>query len=221
MSTQAQRDEMLGVARRVISWRRVFVSLVLGAVAGFAVAVLVSPELSILAGWSVAAAVLLFWVWRVSWPMDDQGTKRLAEQEGRTHALDTAVLIAAVASLVAVAVALARSSSQDPLAVATVMLGLLVVVLSWALTNTVFALKYARLYYSGGDGGIDFKHDASPAYSDFAYMAFTVGMTAQVSDTEPESTEIRKVVLGHSLLSFMFGTVLLAVAVNLVANLAQ
>jgi uncharacterized membrane protein len=51
------------------------------------------------------------------------------------------------------------------------------VILSWALVNTVFALKYARRYYSGGDGGIEFGQEDPPAYSDFAYVAFTVGMS--------------------------------------------
>jgi uncharacterized membrane protein len=87
--------------------------------------------------------------------------------------------------------------------------------------NTVFALKYARLYYSGGDGGIDFKETGRPAYSDFAYLAFTVGMTFGVTDTEPTSREIRKIALGHALLSYLFGTVVVAVAVNLVTNLGQ
>src|SRR4029450_10000644 len=141
--------------------------------------------------------------------------------------------------------------------VAAVLSGALVVLLSWALVNTVFALKYARLYYSGGDGGIDFgqreppaysdfaygpltplfPHKSArlscsggaggidfgqrepPAYSDFAYVAFTVGMSFAVPDTQLAQTSIRKVALGHALLSFLFGTIVIAVAVNLVTNL--
>ena len=57
------------------------------------------------------------------------------------------------------------------------------VILSWALVNTVFALKYARLYYVDEDGGLDFKNDQPPAYSDFAYVAFTVGMTFATPET--------------------------------------
>jgi uncharacterized membrane protein len=87
--------------------------------------------------------------------------------------------------------------------------------------NTVFALKYARGYYSGGDGGIDFGQDRPPAYSDFAYVAFTVGMSFAVPDTQVADTSIRKVALGHALLSYLFGTVVIAVAVNLVTNLGQ
>jgi uncharacterized membrane protein len=65
--------------------------------------------------------------------------------------------------------------------VATVVLDVLVVTLSWALTSTVFALKYARLYYAGGDGGIDVHQDQPPAYSDFAYLSFAIGMGLSVA----------------------------------------
>ena len=92
-------------------------------------------------------------MWRISWPQDDKGTKRLAEEESQSRSTDTGVLVAAVASLGAVALALIRSSSnQDPVAVVLVILSVVAAVLSWALVNTVFALKYARLYYVDEDG---------------------------------------------------------------------
>jgi uncharacterized membrane protein len=144
---------------------------------GPVVALLGLPGLFRLVGWTIAASVALVWVWRTSWPQDPQGTKRLAEEESQSRSTDTAVLIAAVASLGAVAEALVRSSSnQDPVAITLVILSIVAAILSWALVNTVFALKYARLYYVDEDGGIDFRQDQPPTYSDFAYMAFLVGM---------------------------------------------
>jgi uncharacterized membrane protein len=222
VSTTVDR-EAVGRAgqRRIISWRRLLLCLSGGVVAAAVVIAAGVPELSVLAGWTVAGAGVLVWVWRVSWPQDHGGTKRLAEEEGSTHATDMVVLVAAVASLAAVVVALARSGDGDTVGITSVVLGVLAVILSWALVNTVFALKYARLYYSGGDGGIDFHQDQPPAYSDFAYLAFTVGMSFAVSDTEPAGTEIRKTALVHALLSYLFGTVVIAVAVNLVTNLGQ
>jgi uncharacterized membrane protein len=202
----------------VARWRE---SLAVGIVAAVLVAASGAPEVAVLVGWIVAAAGLLVQVWRVSWPADHDETKRLAEEEGQTYATDTAVLIAAVASLAAVVEALTRSGSRDVIGIASVVLGVVVVILSWALVNTVFALKYARMYYSGGDGGIDFKQEQAPAYSDFAYLAFTVGMSYAVSESEPTSTVIRNTALGHALLSYLFGTVVIAVAINLVTNLGQ
>jgi uncharacterized membrane protein len=207
---------------RILSVRRAVTSLGIGVFVGALAATFGAPELFLLASWTVATSVVVAWVWRISWPLGPEGTERLAEEENRSHSTDTGVLIAAVASLGAVVSALIRSSShQDAVAVALVILSVLTVILSWALVNTVFALKYARLYHLDENGGIDFKQDQPPAYSDFAYMAFTIGMSYAVSENEPTSTRIRKSALGHALLSYMFGTGILAVAINLVTNRGQ
>jgi len=100
-------------------------------------------------------------------------------------------------------------------------LGLVSVVLSWALVHTVFTLRYAHLYYTGQVGGIDFNQPALPAYVDFAYLAFTIGMTFQVSDTSLQSGVIRRTALRHALLSYLFGTGILATTINLVASLSS
>ena len=187
-------------------------------------AVLATPRLLLLVSWTVTVTTLLAWVWRRSWPQDAEGTKRLAHEESSTRSTDIWVLAAAVASLAVVVVALVQSGNQrSPAAVVSVVLSVMSVALSWALVNTVYAFKYARLYYVDGPdtGGIDFKQEAPPAYTDFAYMAFTVGMSFAVSDTEPAASSIRKVALGHALLSYAFGTGVMAVAIGLVTNLGQ
>jgi uncharacterized membrane protein len=130
------------------------------------------------------------------------------------------VLIAAVASLAAVGFILikatsAQGASQDLLAGA----GVGSVTLSWFTVHTLFALKYARLYYTGAHGGIDFNQKTPPRYVDFAYLAFTIGMTFQVSDTDLESPPIRATALRHALVSYLFGAVILATTINLIAGL--
>ena len=220
--TVTDRSTSVGTERpAILSWRRLLICLVGGLIVAGLATLAGVPEIAALAGWTVAAGGLLIWVWRISWPRDHDGTKRLAEEEGRTRVTDAVVLSAAVVSLAAVVEALIRSGTTDAVGVVTVVLGILVVILSWALVNTVFALKFARLYYSGGDGGIDFGQSDRPTYSDFAYLAFTVGMSFSVPDTQIQDTSIRKVGLGHALLSYLFGTVVIAVAVNLVTNLGQ
>lgn len=209
---------------RLVSARRTLLSLGAGLVAGALVGLAVTPWLLPLVSWTVTVTVLLTWVWRRSWPEDHEGTKRLAEQESATRSTDVWLIAAAVASLAVVAVALVQSSGQRSAAsVAAVLLSVVSVVLSWALVNTVYAFKYARLYYFGEPdaGGIDFKQEAPPAYSDFAYLAFTVGMSFAVSETEPAASHVRRVALGHALLSYGFGTGVMAVAINLVTNLGQ
>jgi uncharacterized membrane protein len=96
----------------------------------------------------------------------------------------------------------------------------LTVGLSWSLVQTVFALRYAHEYYTPPIGGIDFKTaDELPDYQDFAYVAFTIGMTFQVSDTDIQARRTRRTVLRHAALAYLFGAVILAVVVNVIASL--
>lgn len=207
---------------RLFSPRQVVVSLAIGVPVGGLALLIDAPELWPLLTWVVATTVGLTWVWRISWPQDHHGTERLAESERQSRVTDTSLLLAAVVSLGAIALALVRAGSGATLSgVAAVILSVLASILSWAMVNTVFAFKYARLYYLDEDGGIDFKQDQPPTYSDFAYMAFTLGMSFGTPEAEPQSTAIRRVVLGHALLSYFFATVIVAVAINLVTNLGQ
>jgi uncharacterized membrane protein len=169
-------------------------------------------------GWSVAAAVYVGWTWATIWPMDADATASHAVREDSGRAVTDLILVtAAVASLGAVALLLLSGNAgnrdvQASLSVASV-------ALAWAAVHTVFAERYARLYYTGADGGVDF--DGRPQYSDFAYLAFTIGMTFQVSDTEVRSKEIRATVLRHALLSYLLGVVVIAATINLVASLSR
>jgi uncharacterized membrane protein len=209
--------------RSILSARRALSAVGAGLVVGAAVAGLGEPALLPVVAWVVATAVVLTWVWRILWRQDHVGTERLAEAEGRARTTDTAILVSALVSIAAVVLALVQfSGRQGAAATASVILSVVAVVLSWALVNTVFALKYARLYYVDRDGGIAFPEDAPPAYSDFAYIAFTFGMTyAAPEGHEATSPRVRRVALGHALLSYALGTGILAVAINLITNLGQ
>ena len=83
----------------------------------------------------------------------------------------------------------------------------------------MFALRYARIDLSGGAGGIDFHTDEPPRYSDCAFVALTVGMSFAISDTDLASSTMRRTALAHALLSYLFGTVIIALLVNLVASI--
>jgi uncharacterized membrane protein len=188
------------------------------------VGILWTTELVLLVSWVVAATLSVSWVWWVAWPMDAEQTERLAEEESRTRSTDTWTVVAAVVSLGAVVDALVRSSGKGPVAVAAVLLSLASVAVAGALVNTVFALKYARMYYVDGSdrGGFTFgEEDSEPSYSDFAYLAFTVGMAFAVSETRPTQRRTRRVVLGQALLSYVFATGVLAVAISLLSSLGQ
>jgi uncharacterized membrane protein len=102
--------------------------------------------------------------------------------------------------------------------------------LGWFTLHTVAAFRYAHLYYTkrggggnepGDAGGLAFPETREPGTWDFLYYAFVVGMTAQVSDVQVLSTSMRRLTLAHSVTSFFFNTVLLALAVNIAASYAQ
>jgi uncharacterized membrane protein len=96
-------------------------------------------------------------------------------------------------------------------------------VVSWTVVNTVFTLRYADIFYSSPVGGIGFGDDGSelPSYRDFAYMALTIGMTYQVSDTTLRDRQFRRAVLNHALLSYVFGVVIVSTSINLIAGLVR
>jgi uncharacterized membrane protein len=77
------------------------------------------------------------------------------------------------------------------------------------------------LYYGDQPGGIDFNESDQPRYTDFAYVSFTIGMTFQVSDTDLRTKEIRTTALQHALLSYVFGAMIIATTINLIAGLTH
>lgn len=181
-------------------------------------------QLAVLIGWIVAAAVLLWWIWREIWRLDAAATARVATREDDSRAAARVMLVAAsLVSLAAIVAALHRSTSASlALEVALTAGCLVAVIVSWLTVNTVFVLRYAHLYY-GGDavGGIDFPGGPPPSYVDFAYLAFTVGMTFQVSDTAVTGPVVRSTVLRHALLSFVFSTSIIAMTINVLAGLVR
>jgi len=191
----------------------------IGVVLSIGVSVPGTWRYGLLLGWISAAAVFTGWMWFCIWPMDAQRTAAHAAGENPGRALtDVVMLGAAVASLLAVGLLLSGGSGNKSVQAG---LSILAVALAWAAVHTVFTTRYARLYYDGSDGGIDFNQDDPPQYSDFAYLAFTIGMTFQVSDTDLKTKLIRATALRHMLLSYLFGAVIIATTINLVAGLSK
>jgi uncharacterized membrane protein len=202
---------------------RVSCATLAGAVVGAAVSPFMMPAASILVGWDVAMATYLTWTWMSVRRLDPHATARLAKREDPSMAVaELLVLAAGTTMLVAVGFALARAGqAAGGTRAFLITLGLLSVVLSWTLVHAVFALRYARAYYSDPPGGIEFNETEPPTYTDFAYFAFTVGMTFQVSDTSITEKSIRRTTLRHALLSYLFGAVLLGLVINVVAALLK
>jgi len=128
------------------------------------------------------------------------------------------LVIAATMSLIGVGLTLTKAVQEGGATefVLTVV-AVLTIVVSWAVVHTTYVLRYAHLYYEPPVGGVDFNDD-TPDYRDFAYLALTVGMTYQVSDTDIEQRAIRHTITGHALLSYLFGVVIIAATINIVAG---
>jgi uncharacterized membrane protein len=204
-----------------LSARRMTAGAVVGIVAA-AVAVIGGASWSVAALFAADASAVVFvgWVWLTVSHADAATTARLARAEDASRtAAETVLLVAGAASLVAVAFTLGQAGhSGSPKRGLLTALALGSVALAWLSVHTVFILRYARLYYSPPKGGIDF-HGEAPDYRDFAYLGLTIGMTFQVSDTDLVGKRIRRVALHHALLSYVFGTGIVAVTVSSVAAL--
>ncbi|WP_382308076.1 DUF1345 domain-containing protein [Herbiconiux sp. UC225_62] len=177
-------------------------------------------EVAAIAGWAAACVVYLIWIWSTIGTMDARETEEHAFREDPTRTVsDVLLILASLASVLVVIYVLVLSNGAAGVE-RDVLSGIAVlsVVLSWCLVHTLYTLRYAVVYYSGTRGGVSFNQDELPRYADFAYLAFTIGMTFQVSDTNLTSSDIRMTALRHALLAYLFGSVILASLVNLLAG---
>jgi uncharacterized membrane protein len=197
---------------------------VAGGIVGPASSVVVPWQAAPLLGWDSAAVVFLAWVWSTIGNLDEHATAKAAVREDPSAALADVVIIGAgLACLGAVGLALLKAANTAGGGKALLIgLGVVSVALSWGCVHTVFTLRYARAYYTPAvPGGINFNEDEPPAYLDFAYVAFTIGLTFQVSDTNISSKRIRRLALRHALLSFLFGAVMIGLTINVLASLLK
>ncbi|OAT68004.1 hypothetical protein AWB85_09040 [Mycobacteroides immunogenum] len=199
--------------------RRFWVALAIGTMVGALTGSLLQRwQVALLAVVIVTAAINVVWSLAVLWPMDPDQTQARASSEDMDDELgDLAMLLILVASLSAIGILLISANDEDKGAYAGLCIGAILTV--WAMLHTIYAARYARIYYQGAPGGIDFNTDVPPRYVDFYYFSFNLGMTYQVSDTAVTTSHIRDVVLKHCLFSYIYGTVIIACTINLVINL--
>jgi uncharacterized membrane protein len=201
--------------RRVIAAGAVgIVAAVIAAVAG------ASWSVTALCASDVAEVVFVSTFWMSVWGADAAKTAELSRSVDPSPIAAEAILLAAgAASLVAVVFTLARAGHAGaPERGILTALGVVSVALAWLAVHTVYILRYARLYHAAPEGGIDFGKER-PDYVDFAYLALTIGMTFQVSDTTLTAKRIRRVALHHALLSYVYGAFIVAITVSSVASL--
>jgi uncharacterized membrane protein len=215
--------------RPLDSHQRLGIALVAGIVAALLLQGRVHSALQLVLSWDVFATVSLSLAWLVIARYDPYELRRNARlQDWSRTLLFAAVLLAAVASLVAVGLMLgiAKAGPARDRA-APVVASFAAVALSWGMVHTLFALRYAHRYYDGAEtakrdgvaGGLLFPGKELPDFLDIAYFSFVIGMTCQVSDVQICSRRLRHLALLHGLIAFAFNTAILALAVNIAAGL--
>ncbi len=198
--------------------------LTAAAVVGITAAFFGPWELAVLLAWIAACTVYLAIVWVETYRADGPATERASTVEDDSRALrDFIMLGGSVTSLAGALLALRSASHIDGGAqpVVLTIAAVVTVLVSWLAVHTDFTLRYAHLYYSPPVGGVDFDGVEQPDYRDFAYLSFTIGMTYQVSDTGLLTTRFRRVLLAHALLSYLFGVVIIASVINVVAGVVD
>jgi uncharacterized membrane protein len=210
--------------RQGLAGRRLLVSLAIGvAVAVIALVAGAGWAVAPTAGWGAAALVTATLIWWRIRSMDGAETAAHAQAEDYTATVSDAIVLgASVASLLAIGAALIEARHQSGVDKGLlILLAVLVVAVSWIAVHLVFTVRYGDVYYGDPVGGIEFNQDDRPSYRDFAYFALTIGMTYQVSDTNLTDRTVRHIVTRHALLSYLFGAVIVALAINTVATLLQ
>ena len=207
--------------------------LILGLAAGAATFVVLRGELRLwsaaISGWNAFAFVILALDWLTIWTTPQRKIRQIAQQQDLSRfVVFIFVVVAACAALFAVGFLIREHKDQSGGHFAVhLLLTLSTVISSWALLHTVYSLRYAHAFYGDSNdpgvqthaGGLIFPGDRPPNYFDFAYFSFVVGMTCQVSDVQITSRHMRRITLVHSVLSFAFNTIILALLINTVSGL--
>jgi uncharacterized membrane protein len=204
--------------------RRALTAFVAGLVVVVALLPFVTWGLALIAGWDAVALAVLLTTWPVIIRADSSLAPQLAAREDETAGTAAALLVgASVASLLGAGYALHLAGQHDGTSRALLIgAATATVMLSWTVINTIYTLRYADQHFRSKLGSIAFGTEddrQQPGYRDFAYVAFTIGMCYQVSDTTLRDPRIRRTVLGHALLSYVFGVVIVAGSVNLISGL--
>lgn len=204
-------------ATRWLPWRfGLFLLLTLSIPAMLALKV--PPGVAVLAGFDLAALAFIASLTRLF--------RHSKAREMRAHSAENdanrgvaLILTVATCAAILVAVGLELSGGPSPLGKVGIVATLLI---AWTFSNLVFALHYAHVYYikgeSGDRGGLQFPDEPEPDYWDFAYFAFTLGMTFQTSDVTVTRQDVRKIALLHSLAAFVFNLGILAFTINTLAG---
>ena len=211
------------------TWPRLLISIVLATAIGFLLPTELQFSARILCIWDTGMFCFLGTTWLLMSYTSSKMVRRKAQEEdvGRLIILSF-IMAAATFSITAIAFLLKDTKTTTGLVLGShILLAICTIVGAWLLVHTIFALHYARSYYQDGHLSLEdcqlqklnFPNELEPDYWDFLYFSFVIGMTSQVSDVTIISRQIRRLSLGHSVLSFFFNTAIVAMSINIIAGI--
>lgn len=218
----AKKRRLPRILRIIHGRRRLFLSALLGIVLAAALPMQWRFAARALVGWDVALLGYLgVTLWLMAHATVDHIRRRASKEDEGKLVILTLTVAAALASIGAIVMELGVSKGKEPTGMA-LLLAVVTILLSWCFIHTIFALHYAHEFYGEGsdnlEGGLDFPGQQEPDYWDFIYFSFVIGMTFQVSDVAVTSKYVRRLVVAHGIVSFIFNTALLALMVNIAAS---
>ncbi|MGH7019169.1 MAG: DUF1345 domain-containing protein [Brevundimonas sp.] len=178
----------------------------------------------IAAGWGAGAGAFLILTFTrlIQARSVDAIRKRAAEMDQAGGAVLPLSLLAAAASVFIIVMEAAGGGKPSA---ASALFSIAVTALSWLFVHVIFTLHYAHEFYApvengkGDRQGLIFPGEEDADYWDFLHFALIIGVANQTADIQISSQKLRRIATLHSLVAFLFNTVILALAVNLAVNL--
>src|SRR6185295_17525510 len=211
---------------RLHSAHKLLICLIIAIIVYFIVKIQNLDELThVMIGWNVFSLCMIIMSWITFSITTSQQIREQAKVQDSSRALIfSTVLISTFASFFAVVLLLLTKKEYKSTEALHLIIAIAGMLFSWVLIHTIFTLRYAHIFYGDDEvkpethaAGLEFPDDKKPDYLDFAYFAFVVGMTFQVSDVQVTSKRLRRLVMLHGILAFGYNTIMIALTINLIA----
>lgn len=220
-----QKNTKLPLIDRLSGFQKLFICLVFGVLASVIMPADFESLIRIMIGWDIFSILMVTFGWITFFKTTANQIRAQAKvQDENRVVIFIIVLIATLAGLIAVIILIITKTENQSESAYKIPIAIAGMLLSWFLIHTTFTLRYAHIFYGNNEekpathaGGLEFPEEDRPDYLDFAYFSFNVGMTFQVSDVEVTSNRLRKLVLLHSLISFFYATIMIALTINVIS----
>ena len=219
------QNKGLPLIDRLSGYQKLFTCLFFGGLAYVIIPSNLEPLVRLMIGWDTFSIFMVAFGWITFFKTNAKQIRAQAKvQDENRVVIFIIILIATLAGMTAVILLIITKTENKEVSEFKIPIAVAGMLLSWLLIHTTFTLRYAHIFYGNHEekpdthaGGLEFPKEDKPDYLDFAYFSFNVGMTFQVSDVVVTSKRLRKLVLLHSLISFIFATIMIALTINLIS----